>query len=148
MRIIKFVVLAALVLSMAACSCRTRKVGGGDNIGMTGEGGPLKDINFAFDSYQLDTSARSILSANADWLKTNAGAKVKIEGHCDERGTNEYNMALGSKRANAASEYMRGLGVGADRMSTVSYGEELPLDPRHNEEAWAKNRRDHFDVRQ
>lgn len=148
MRILRVLILAALVLSMAACSCRTRKVGAGDNIGRAGDGGPLKDINFAFDSYQLDGAAKGILSSNADWLKANSGAKVKIEGHCDERGTNEYNMALGSKRANVAKEYLRGLGISNDRMSTVSYGEELPLDPRHNEEAWAKNRRDHFDVRQ
>ena len=76
----------------------------------------------------------------------NEGIKVEVEGHCDERGTNEYNMALGERRATAAADYLRSLGVSGDRMRTVSYGEELPLDPRHNEEAWAKNRRVHFSV--
>jgi peptidoglycan-associated lipoprotein len=86
------------------------------------------------------------LAGNAEWLKANSGSKVQIEGHCDERGTNEYNMVLGANRARAAMEHLRTLGVDASRMSTVSYGEELPLDPAHNEAAWAKNRRDHFKV--
>ena len=131
---------------MAACSCRTRKVGPGDNIPLTGDGGPLKDINFAFDSSALDGRSKDILKANAEWLKENSSRRVQVEGHCDERGTNEYNMALGSRRASAAMDYLRSLGIEASRMSTVSYGEELPLDPAHNESAWARNRRDHFNV--
>jgi peptidoglycan-associated lipoprotein len=144
MRIFRVLLIAVLVLGLAACSCRTRKVGpGGENIGMAGEEGVLKDVNFAFDSYKIDGKAKDVLNANAEWLKANAGSKVQIEGHCDERGTNEYNMALGNNRARAAFDYLRTLGVEVSRMSTVSYGEELPLDPRHNEEAWAKNRRAH-----
>ena len=142
-RILRTSLVLALVLMTAACSCRTRKVG--DNIG-TGEGGPLKDVYYSFDSYALDTRAKEILKANSDWLKENSAAKVQVEGHCDERGTNEYNMALGANRAKASMDYLRTLGVEASRMGTVSYGEELPLDPRHNEEAWAKNRRAHFNV--
>jgi peptidoglycan-associated lipoprotein len=70
--------------------------------------------------------------------------KIQIEGHCDERGTSEYNLALGERRANSAKKYLISLGMPADRISTISYGKEKPLDPGHNEEAWSKNRRDHF----
>ncbi len=70
--------------------------------------------------------------------------KIQIEGHCDERGTAEYNLALGERRANSAKKYLVSLGIPADRLSTISYGKEMPLDPGHNEEAWAKNRRAHF----
>jgi peptidoglycan-associated lipoprotein len=149
MRGIKFLAVSVLALAMTGCSCRTADVlpgGAGDQIGTTGEGGPLKDINFAFDSYKLDGTAKSILNGNAAWLKENAGQRVQIEGHCDERGTNEYNMVLGANRARSTMDYLRSAGVESSRMSTVSYGEEMPLDPRHNEEAWAKNRRAHFVV--
>ena len=112
----------------------------------TGEQGPLKDIYFAFDAYDLDEQARSILRDNAAWLKDHARAKAEIEGHCDERGTVEYNLALGTKRAGAAKEYLVALGVSADRVTTISYGEELPLCHEHNEECWQKNRRAHFVV--
>jgi peptidoglycan-associated lipoprotein len=108
--------------------------------------GPLKDAYFAFDSYDLSQEARATLKANAEWLKTNPQAKAQIEGHCDERGTNEYNMALGAKRAQAALDYLSTLGVGADRLSTVSYGEEVPVCNDHAEECWAKNRHDRFVV--
>ena len=145
-RFFKIALLVAVVIGVSACSCRTRKVGDSDNIPVAGLESPLKDVHFAFDSFDLDPSARETLQANKMWLADNAEAKVQIEGHCDERGTNEYNMVLGANRARAAYEYLRSLGVEADRMSTVSYGEELPLDPRHNEEAWATNRRAHFNV--
>ena len=149
MRILRVLLVLALVVSLGACSCRTRKVGPGDeNVPIAGEGSPLKDVNFAFDSYALDSTAKAILGANADWLGKSPAVKVQIEGHCDERGTNEYNMVLGAKRAQSASEYLRSLGVAAERMSTISYGEELPLDPGHNEAAWAKNRRAHFKISQ
>jgi peptidoglycan-associated lipoprotein len=108
--------------------------------------GPLKDVHFSFDSAALSDSARSTLKVNADWLKSNPAASVQIEGHCDERGTAEYNMALGAKRAQAALDYLATLGVAANRMSTVSYGEEIPVCKEHNEECWAKNRRDRFAV--
>jgi len=113
----------------------------------TGEaatGGPLKDINFDFDSVALSEAARATLKANADWLKSNSTARIQIEGHCDERGTAEYNMALGAKRAQAAMDYLSTLGVAANRISTVSYGEEIPLCKEKTEECWAKNRRDRF----
>lgn len=108
------------------------------------DSGPLKDLHFAFDSYELDEGARQILRDNAEWLKDNPSVRVEIEGHCDERGTVEYNLALGAKRARAAKDYLSTLGVSQDRMSTISYGEELPLCSEHTEACWADNRRCHF----
>lgn len=104
----------------------------------------LKDIHFGFDRYDLTPKAREILAQNADLLLNNPRAKIQIEGHCDERGTIEYNLALGERRANSTKQYLISLGVSPNRMSTISYGEEMPVDPRHNENAWAKNRRAHF----
>ena len=109
-----------------------------------GDSGPLKDIHFAFDSYEIDEEARQVLRTNADWLKENSKVRVEIEGHCDERGTVEYNLALGAKRAKAAKDYLATLGVSSDRMTTISYGEELPLCSEHTESCWAENRRCHF----
>lgn len=146
MRFTKILLVASLALVITGCSCRTKNIG--DNIGVAGDGGPLKDINFAFDSYKLDSKAKDILASNAEWLKANPSATTQVEGHCDERGTNEYNMALGAHRARAGHDYLKGLGIAANRLSTVSYGEEMPLDPGHNEAAWARNRRDHFNVKQ
>lgn len=101
-------------------------------------------IHFGFDKYTLTPEARDLLKKNADWLRKNPQAKVLIEGNTDERGTEEYNLALGEKRAHSARIYLIELGIPADRLSTVSYGEDRPLDPKHNEDAWAKNRRDAF----
>ena len=106
--------------------------------------GPLKDISFNFDSADLSETARATLKANAEWLKANPSARVQIEGHCDERGTAEYNMALGAKRAQAAMDYLSTLGVAANRLSTISYGEEIPVCKEHNEDCWVKNRRARF----
>jgi len=146
MRILKILCVLSVVVALGACSCRTRKVGAGeDNIASVSDSSALKDIQFAFDSYSIDASAKSVLQENAKWLQGNS-AKVQIEGHCDERGTNEYNMVLGANRARAAQDFLRSVGISSDRLSTVSYGEELPLDPAHNEAAWAKNRRDHFSI--
>ena len=107
-------------------------------------GGPLKDINFNFDSADLSQSARAILKDNADWLKGNPAVRVQIDGHCDERGAADYNMALGAKRAQAAMDYLTTLGVAGNRMSTISYGEEIPVCKEHSEDCWAKNRRARF----
>ena len=108
----------------------------------------LEDIHFDFDKFNLKPEAREILKRHATWLNSNPAATLAIivEGHCDERGTAEYNMALGERRANAAARYLIDLGVDAKRITTISYGFERPVDPRHNEEAWAKNRRAHFVV--
>jgi len=105
---------------------------------------PLKEVYFDFERYDVRSDARETLKANGEWLKANPSAVVEIEGHCDERGTNEYNMALGAKRAQAAMDYLTTLGVAASRLSTISYGEELPVCEEHAEKCWAKNRRDRF----
>lgn len=108
------------------------------------EGGVLKDVHFAFDSYEIDSTARDILAANAEWLKDNPRARTEIEGHCDERGTVEYNLALGARRAKAVKDYLVTLGISGERLSTISYGEELPLCRDANESCYARNRRVHF----
>ncbi len=89
---------------------------------------------------------RVTLKANAEWLKANPSARVEIEGHADERGTNEYNLALGAKRAQAAKDYLVTLGISAERLSTVSYGEETPVCREHTEGCWQRNRHDRFVV--
>ncbi|PKN51043.1 MAG: peptidoglycan-associated lipoprotein [Deltaproteobacteria bacterium HGW-Deltaproteobacteria-13] len=106
----------------------------------------LTDIHFDFDKYNLRPEDRQILTGNADYLLKNKNVKIIIEGNCDERGTAEYNLALGDRRANEAMNFLVNSGVNRKRIKTISYGMERPLDPAHNEEAWAKNRRDHFVV--
>lgn len=103
-------------------------------------------IYFAFDSSELDEEAQTRLRRAADWLNRSENRTIifRIEGNCDERGTEEYNLALGDRRANAARDFLVGLGVAAERIRTVSYGESQPVDPGHNEAAWSKNRRDDF----
>jgi peptidoglycan-associated lipoprotein len=107
---------------------------------------PLKPAFFRLDSAEIDTTAQQALQLNAEVLKKYSNLQISIEGHADERGTAEYNLALGERRAVAARNYMVSLGISADRVKTVSYGKEFPFDPGHNEEAWAKNRRAHFVV--
>ncbi len=104
----------------------------------------LKPIFFDFDKYDIRPGDAEILKENAALLKKFPNIKIQIEGHCDERGTNEYNLALGERRASSTKQYLINLGISKDRISTISYGEERPFDPGHNEEAWAKNRRAHF----
>jgi len=106
----------------------------------------LKDVRFDYDKYEIRREDEEILRENAAFLKKNPKMKIQIEGHCDERGTAEYNLALGERRANSTKKYLVSLGITSDRISTISYGEERPLDPRSNEEAWAKNRRAHIVV--
>jgi len=107
------------------------------------EDGILGDVHFAYDSYEVDSGARDVLARNVDWLRKNAHAKVELEGHCDSRGTIEYNLALGAKRAKAVKDYLVGQGIGAERLSTISYGKELPLCHDENDTCWARNRRVH-----
>lgn len=104
----------------------------------------LDNIYFNFDSALLSPEATASLTKTADRLKREASMKIRIEGNCDERGSDEYNLALGDRRANAAREYLTTIGISPERLSTVSYGKEHPADPEHNENAWAKNRRDEF----
>ncbi|OGP91821.1 MAG: peptidoglycan-associated lipoprotein [Deltaproteobacteria bacterium RBG_16_47_11] len=111
--------------------------------GQVFESSLLKDIHFNFDKYDIRPEDAAILKENAALLKKFPNVKIQIEGHCDERGTLEYNLALGERRANRAKDYLVSLGISTARISTISYGKEKPLDPGHNEEAWAKNRRAH-----
>jgi peptidoglycan-associated lipoprotein len=164
--------LAATILALALAGCSSKQPPGageggpGSNLsglvqeGMSGsslsqfqkgklgsgEQGPLSDIHFDFNDYTVRPQDGEILHSNADWLQKNPDRRVQIEGHCDERGSEEYNIALGAKRAQAAKEYLHTLGVAGDRMSTISYGKELPLCTEHTEDCWAENRRDHFAV--
>jgi peptidoglycan-associated lipoprotein len=114
-------------------------------LGANGQG-PLSDIHFDYNDYSVTAQDGEILKSNADWLSKNSASHVQIEGHCDDRGSEEYNIALGAKRAQAAKDYLETLGIGADRMSTISYGKELPVCTEETDECWAQNRRDHFVV--
>jgi peptidoglycan-associated lipoprotein len=158
-------VIGAALIVMAGCSSKSAVStngaagsgsGTGSGSGVTVESGAgagggtavaapvLGDIFYDFDSASLSTEAEEQLKQNAVWMQKNTLPTVSVEGHCDERGTDEYNIALGERRAVAAKNYLVTLGVSGGRLSTVSYGEERPFDPGHNEEAWAKNRRAHF----
>lgn len=106
--------------------------------------GEIRDIFFDYDKYEIRSDARSTLQDNARLLKANAGAALVIEGHCDERGTPEYNLALGQRRADAILGYLKDLGVEVAGVQTVSYGEEKPFAQGHDETAWSQNRRGHF----
>jgi peptidoglycan-associated lipoprotein len=108
------------------------------------ETSPLEEIYFDYDRSAIREDAAKILTRSAAWLKDHPAVEVMIEGHCDERGTVEYNLALGERRAASTRAYLVRLGIDPNRLFTISYGEERPVDPRHNEEAWAKNRRAHF----
>src|SRR5215813_6581884 len=149
-RSIRLAAVVMLVAAVAVTGCAKKKKGVDEGISTTGtpgseeslaqgslgrykrglgpeEDGVLKDVHFAYDSYELDATAKDVLAANAEWLKENKRARTEIEGHCDERGTVEYNLALGAKRAKAVKDYLVTLGVGSERLTTISYGEELPL---------------------
>ncbi|MBN2541768.1 peptidoglycan-associated lipoprotein Pal [bacterium] len=104
----------------------------------------LKTIHFDYDKYNLKSEATSILNKNAEMLMNYPDARIKIEGHCDERGTNQYNLSLGQKRADAAKSFLINYGISADRISTISYGEERPVCNGHDESCWWRNRRAEF----
>jgi peptidoglycan-associated lipoprotein len=170
-RWVRGLLVMAIVLAMTVgvgCSSKKKQGLGADELGTGGVGeeglgghgsldqaragtlgaggGPLDDIHFDFDSFDLTEEARSALKRNADWLGQHRSTRVEVEGHCDERGTVEYNLALGSKRAAAAKSYLVSLGVSSDRLTTISYGEELPLCRESTEACWQQNRRAHFVV--
>jgi peptidoglycan-associated lipoprotein len=110
--------------------------------------GVLRTVYFAYNSNELDATAKATMQADAAWLQAHAKYKVEIGGHCDERGSIGYNVALGDRRATAVKEYLATLGVDAARLIPISYGEEKPADPGHDEAAWAKNRRAEFTIKQ
>ena len=116
-------------------------------LGKGADEGPLRDVNFDFDRSDLSPTARDILKGHATWLKGNSLTTVQVEGHCDERGTGEYNLALGAKRAESVKRYLTDLGISSTTLTTISYGEELPLCKEQNEACWVKNRRARFVVK-
>lgn len=153
-----FVVLA---LGLAGCSSNSEKKDGGDSDSVMDDAGqnyslelngtsddntagPLQTIYFDFDSSNLSSAARETLEANAEWLKGNEKVDIQIEGHCDERGGHQYNLALGERRARAVKDYLSALGVQDARISIISYGKEKPNAFGHDEESWGKNRRANF----
>ena len=153
--IIRMIGLAAVVLLLAACSSAPPPAAGGPPSGVGGPGyapGSQQDLAatagdrvfFAYDQSDISSEGQQILQRQAEWLKRYPRVSVTIEGHCDERGTAEYNLALGERRAVAARTYLVSLGIPADRLRTVSYGKEFPFDAGHDESAFTKNRRAHF----
>lgn len=132
-----------------------KKVGaGGESItskdtegtGMAAKEGLFEDVHFDFDKYDVKDNDKPTVKAVADWMSKNTAARLSVEGHCDDRGTNEYNLALGDRRAKAVKDYLVSLGVPSSRVDMISYGEEKPLCKDQTEECWAKNRRGHFVV--
>ena len=140
-------ILAGLVVAGCACHAKPKEEPRGmmkPSVEVRAGGAVMDNVYFALDQSALSEASKATLRRNADWLKTHPEFKVKIEGHADERGASKYNLALGKRRADAAAEYLRSLGVEPSRISTVSFGESSPVDPAHNEAAWSKNRRDEF----
>ena len=168
----RLITLALFCCSLGVAGCSSKKAQGvddlknGSQVGTTesttkggssledfskngqigGEGGPLTDIHFGYNDYTVQPQDSSILRTNANWLQSHPNTNVQVEGNCDERGSEEYNIALGAKRAQAAKDYLTTLGIPASRISTISYGKELPVCHESTEDCWAKNRRDHFAV--
>lgn len=156
--------VAALLLSLTLTACSSKKKEGLDADGLseadlaaqregrfgsgsipTAEGeGLFRDIYFEYDSASLSDAARQRIEYNVEVLRQNSGMKVQLEGHTDERGTAEYNMALGASRAKSVRDVLVSLGISSSKLETISYGEEVPLDSGHSEGAYAKNRRVHF----
>lgn len=132
------VVIGLMLAFTSACQRQTKPDASGEGADA------LQRIHFDFDKSAVRPDAAPILEQNAGWIKGHSSARVVVEGHCDERGTNEYNMALGDRRARSARDYLANLGVDPSVLSVVSYGEERPLDPASNESAWALNRRAEF----
>ncbi len=141
-KLMSLVLLGCLAILAGCQNKRGPSSSGGGGIGSQIKG--LKTVYFDFDKSNLRDDQQSILQGNGDFLKTNSGVRVVIEGHCDERGTNEYNMALGDRRARTAKNYLINLGIDPNRLNTISYGEERPVASCHDESCWWQNRRDEF----
>lgn len=162
--VIALLLVAPLMFLNVSCQQQVVKPDNGDGDGQGGQGdGQMtpeqmaekeaadkfvnEDVYFDFDSSSLDAAAQGVLREKAEYMKKRPGVSVTIEGHCDERGTNEYNLALGERRAGSTKAFLVDLGIDASRMSTTSYGEERPMAMGHDEAAWSKNRRAHFVLR-
>jgi len=142
---ISFVGLLAIVVTAGGACSKKGPSSSGDV--KTEATSALKTVYFDFDRYDIRSDQTGTMQENATWLKANPNINVIVEGNCDDRGTNEYNMALGERRANSGRQYLSNLGVSSGRISTVSYGEERPVCTDQTEGCWAKNRRDDFVVR-
>lgn len=149
------ILLLVASLTIVGCGSTKKESSGEDSIEAKGmafdpsgsDGGNipgLKSINFDYDKATLSSDARRDLAANATWLNENAKVSIQIEGHCDSRGSSEYNLSLGERRANSVKSYLVSLGVDSQRLSVISYGEEKPLDASESEASWARNRRANF----
>ena len=145
--------MGLIVFVLAYAGCAEKQITKSEGTASTSEqavsqgSSALSDINFDFDKSNIRPGDGQILSDHAAFLLKNKHAKIVIEGNCDERGTAKYNLALGDRRAKEAKKYLVNAGVDSKRIKTISYGKERPLDPGHDEDAWAKNRRDHFVVK-
>lgn len=160
MRALLLTLAALMALSLGACQKKQKTDSGAEGSSAvsdadisadmadsdSGRAGGLETVRYAYDSAVLDSGAKATLKNNAAILKDKPSLRVQIEGHTDERGGIQYNIALGERRANAARAYLISQGVSADRLSTVSYGKERPVDPGHDESAWSKNRRANFRI--
>jgi peptidoglycan-associated lipoprotein len=134
--------IVGLTLGAAGIACQKKGPAASSDVDITDI--PLEMIHFDFDKYNIKPTYQKTLENHAQWLKDNGNVNIVIEGNTDEWGTDEYNMALGERRAVAAKNYLTNLGISPDRIATISYGEARPLDSAHNDSAWAKNRRDEF----
>ncbi len=154
-RRLALVLAVAAMVSAVGCAKKAKDdegaiPGAGDENALgdsdSGKAMGMKSIHFGYDAYSLDSEAKSVLKANAEILKSKSGVKIQVEGHCDARGGIQYNIALGDKRANSTKKFLQDLGVSADRITTISYGKERPIDPGTSEEAYGKNRRANFAI--
>lgn len=141
----KKIALFVVILALAGVACQNKKgpnssYGGGTGAPIAG----LKTVYFDFDDSTIRSDQTSVLEGNAQFFKNNSGVRSNVEGHCDERGTNEYNLALGDRRAKATKNYLVNLGVDPARMNTISFGEEKPVCSAHDESCWWQNRRGAF----
>jgi peptidoglycan-associated lipoprotein len=154
----KFSSVLFFVLALALSGCASKKTATDSDLGDLPENNPLElngssdnntagqlqTVNFDYDSAQLSSAAKSILDLNAAYLNSQTNIKVQIEGHCDERGSVQYNLALGERRAKSVKNYLTTRGISSNRISTISLGKENPLDTGHDEAAWSANRRGNF----
>lgn len=147
MKKLMLMIVAGLLVAPLAAGCGSKRDGGGDSAFDAAKDSFLNEhVHFDFDRYNIRPDGAAVIQSKAAFMTQFPSVTAEIQGHTDERGTEAYNMALGDRRARAAFNYTTSLGIDGSRLTTVSYGKERPLDPGHNEEAWARNRRAQFVV--
>jgi len=144
MKLRSFFLVTGLILSLGACQNTKKPTSGNGNFGASGSSAGLKSVYFDFDKALIRDDQASVIQSNADAIKSNSSWRVTLEGNCDERGTNEYNIALGDKRARVIHDYLVNLGVDPARLNVMSFGEEKPVCSEHDESCWWQNRRADF----